>query len=930
MSDLSFLEDSPPNAFTSNAEEFSIGMSERQKAAPPKKTGNQKKRKKKNNKAFINWKKRQIDPNTFLHDDEMTRLNIPPFLQHVYLSGIPDNPISKFRDWQRSLFETNEWKEGKNTIILVPTSGGKTVAADVAISQLLANDKKAKAILALPFVALANEKYTEYVQRFFPYSVRPFYMNVGGNDFHRGQIAVCTFEKAHSIINSALSGGYSDQIKLIIIDEVHMLGDESRGPVIEALIVKAMLMKNNPRIIGMTATINQNDAIRLSKWINGFPFICETRPSQVKQFIKSKDGDLIRISADEKLIRFHKLKNVPGDQNHIIDPIRTLLSRSTDSSIIIFVNSRAQTLKTASMISLKIYDNKLDLPVVPPPSPEVAEARKKLLQDLTRVTGTLDQTVASCIAKGIGVHHAGLMLEERRLIESAARKKTLFILVATTTLSAGVNIHSVSRVFITDIYRTGFSMITKRNEKTLIPSSQFTQMIGRAGRSANRPGDAIIIAHSDSENEMNDIIKLSKHQIDDLVPHLLNEGQLDRFFLQCLSTNLVPPKGGLIMFISKTLSYANTMFLGGPSLSESSSGNTSPSRSFSNSMVSSPEVSSSSSSSFSLNMPSSMLNESGTSEIKSIIEDDSKNSSSTFSYEIAAKRLIDKGLINKDTYEATPLGRAIASSSVSIEEGIFLESVIQNIQKNLCLDDELHLLYLCVSPSIAETIKKKEPYDSNIWVRILKEHTHVIQLITGLKNYAEIDRIQDLPRIYGGLGRVNPELDSKLDRVFIAAILYDLINEVSVSKITRLFNVERGMIQSLQMQCASFAGQTSRFCEMYGSVLLASTLNRFRQRLSFAARSELLALMVLPSISKGIARILYDAGLPSPIEVSNLNKEALAAIIASVNEKGEKMSPTEADLSIASSIHEEATEYTKSLAKMEQLEEIAIQKASEM
>ena len=98
-------------------------------------------------------------------------------------------------------------------------------------------------------------------------------MNVGGNDFHRGQIAVCTFEKAHSIINSALTGGYANQIKLIIIDEVHMIGDEFRGPVIEALIVKAMLMKNNPRIIGMTATVNQKDAIRLSKWINGFPFI---------------------------------------------------------------------------------------------------------------------------------------------------------------------------------------------------------------------------------------------------------------------------------------------------------------------------------------------------------------------------------------------------------------------------------------------------------------------------------------------------------------------------------------------------------------------------------------------------------------------------------------------------------------------------------
>ena len=899
MSDLSFHENSSPDEFDLSNDEVALNVTNAEKQANvkknpnTKKTTNPKKKKKKNTKAFLKWKKRQIDPNTFLHDEEMTRLNIPPFLQHVYLSGIPDNPISRFREWQKSLFERKEWQEGKNTIVLVPTSGGKTVAADVAIAQLLAGDKKAKAILALPFVALANEKYTEYVQRFFPYSVRPFYMNIGGNDFHRGQIAVCTFEKAHSIINSALTGGYSNQIKLIIIDEVHMLGDESRGPVVEALIVKALLMKNHPRVIGLTATINQKDALRLSKWVNGFSFISESRPSQVKQYMKSKSGDLLRISPDGKLVRFHTLKSIPDDQNHLIDPIRTLLSHPNGSSIIVFVNSRAQTLQTAIMISLKLYDSKVDLPTVPPPSPEISEARKKLLQDLTRVTGTLDKSVASCIAKGIGVHHAGLMLEERRLIESAARKKTLNILVATTTLSAGVNIHSVSRVFITDIYRTSFSPITKRNEKILIPSSQFTQMIGRAGRTENRPGDAIIIAHSDAESEMKDIIQLSKHQINDLVPHLLDEGHFDRFFLQCLSTSLVPPKGGLVTFISKSLSY---------SLSENTA-----------KQINSLNVSNTSDS---LN-PSSPSNP-------------SNPENSTFSYETAAKRLIDKGLISKDSYEATPLGRAIASSSVSIDEGIFLESIIKNIQKNLCLDDELHLLYLCVSPTIADTVKKKEPYDSNIWIRIFREHLHVVQLVTGLRTYSEIDRIQDFPRIYGGLGRVNPELDSKLDRVFIAAVLYDLINEVPIPQITRQFNVDRGMIQSLQMQCASFAGQTSRFCEIYGSVLLASTLNRFRQRLSFAARSELLALMVLPSISKGIARILYDAGLTSPIDISNLNKEALAAIIVNPNDKEQSATPTEADLSVASSILEEATEYTKSLAKMEQLEEIAIQKASEM
>ena len=843
------------NSFVLNAQTQSF--TEKKKMNDPKsneskkKTRRKTKRKRGNSKTFLKWKQRQIDPNTFISDEAMTSLNIPPFLQHVYLSGIPETPIKSFREWQTKLFSSDEWKEGKNTIILVPTSGGKTVAADVAIAQLLANDKKAKAILAVPFVALANEKYNEYVQRFFPYTVRPFYMNVGGNDFHRGQVAVCTYEKAHSILTSALIGGYANQIKLVVVDEVHMIGDEFRGPVIEALIEKLLLMKHNPRIIGMTATINENDANRLAKWINGFPFISESRPSHVKQFVSKNDGSLYRISNESSLIRFHLLKKVDGDPHFIIDPIRTLLSRSSQSAIIIFVNTRAETLSLAVSIANKMYDQSIDLPKIPQPSPELLAGRKKLLQDLTKVTGVLDKNISKCIYNGIGIHHAGLLLEERKLYEAALRNRVISVLVATTTLSAGINIHNVSRVFIMNIYRR-----TSQNEYTPIPPAQFTQMVGRAGRAANFPGDAFIIANRNNEREIQDIINLSKHKLSDLHSYLLKDDQLDRFFLQCLSTGLVSPNHGLVDFINMALDGKDTK----------------------------PED--------------------------------------------AAKRLIEMQLIDKETFEATKLGKAIAGSGLSVEEGTFLSEIISQMQKCLCLDDELHLLYLCVPPSIVSTIKK-EPYDSSVWISIFTNHLHVLKLITQLKS-EEIERIQDLPKIYGGNGHISPEIDLKLDRIYTAAILLELINENPVSVIMKKFGIDRGTIQSLQMQSASFAGQASKFCELYGSVLLSATLNRFRQRLNFAARSELLALMVLPSVNKSIARVLFDSGIASPIELAGLSIGAIAAIISPIDENGVKIAPGEREYKVSESIFAEASEYANSLERMEVLEELAMQNFAEL
>ena len=41
---------------------------------------------------------------------------------------------------------------------------------------------------------------------------------------------------------------------------------------------------------------------------------------------------------------------------------------------------------------------------------------------------------------GIGFHHAGMTSEERRVVEEGYRAGTLLILVATSTVAAGVNL----------------------------------------------------------------------------------------------------------------------------------------------------------------------------------------------------------------------------------------------------------------------------------------------------------------------------------------------------------------------------------------------------------------------------------------------------------------------------------------------------------
>jgi DNA polymerase theta len=149
----------------------------------------------------------------------------------------------------------------------------------------------------------------------------------------------------------------------------------------------------------------------------------------------------------------------------------------------------------------------------------------------------------------------------------------------------------------------------------------------------------------------------------------------------------------------------------------------------------------------------------------------------------------------------------------------------------------------------------------------------------------------------------------------------ELINERSIPDITKRFRIDRGTLQSIQMQCASYAAQVTKFSELIGATLLAATLNKFRQRLNLAARTELLGLLMLPSMSKDNARRLIDQGISSPVELADLTPEMIEQIL--------KRDPTaEIDFETAKSIWKDASDYSESLIRIEALEEMAMQNFS--
>uniref|UniRef100_A0A7C1E3H4 ATP-dependent DNA helicase Hel308 n=1 Tax=Fervidicoccus fontis TaxID=683846 RepID=A0A7C1E3H4_9CREN len=359
----------------------------------------------------------------------------------------------------------------KNFLLVTQTASGKTLLAELLLVENSLR-KKGLSVYLSPLKALASEKYRDFLL-YEKLGVKTA-LSLGDYDkadayLEQYDIIVTTYEKMDSLLRHKPK--WLSKINLVVIDEIHFVDDEERGPVLESLIAKLKLLVPSVKLVGMSATIgNPRD---LAKWIDAELIISSWRPVPLKQGVFYKHR-IIFDNGEELQVK--KVFDHP-----IFDLVFDTIS--DNGQALVFVHSRKRAVDLANATAAKLGIK------------ESAEARyySQLLLESSDVP-LLNNLLSSLVRKGVCFHHAGLTHEQRTIIEEAFRKGAIKVIYATPTLAAGVNLPA-RRVVVEDYRR--YSGIVGYEEIKVIEYKQFA---GRAGRPGyDEFGEAVLIARSQTD-----------------------------------------------------------------------------------------------------------------------------------------------------------------------------------------------------------------------------------------------------------------------------------------------------------------------------------------------------------------------------------------------------------------------------------------------
>lgn len=337
-----------------------------------------------------------------------------------------------------------------NIIISSPTASGKSVVIELCMAFELNKEKDSLCVYLAPMKALCEEKLSDWCD--INSSFKDYNLSILTGDFILNETKKKELMKANILCASSEmldsktrfynSNQWLDRIKVLIIDESHLLGSDGRGDKLETAIMRFCKNNKNCKLVLISATApNTNE---LAEWLtklnnkNTIIINSDYRPCKLnKEYIKFLDR------RNNRNLNYFELEKVR------MNTCFELLKKYKDDKFLIFCGNK--------------------------------KWGRKFIEYLNN-NGVFN----------VDFHNADLTREKRLDIENKFRNGDLKYLISSPTLAWGCNLPA-RRVILA---HTSYGM-------TPMDVSDVIQSIGRSGRPKyDKQGDAyILLPFSKSEQE---------------------------------------------------------------------------------------------------------------------------------------------------------------------------------------------------------------------------------------------------------------------------------------------------------------------------------------------------------------------------------------------------------------------------------------------
>jgi len=383
-------------------------------------------------------------------------------------------------------------EKGKGVLVAAPTGAGKTIVGEFAVDLVI--NSGGKCFYTTPIKALSNQKFTELTAKYGESKIGLLTGDTSINS--EAQILVMTTEVLRNMIYA--NSQTINDLKYVVMDEVHYLADKFRGAVWEEILIH---LSDAAQVISLSATVS--NAEEFGEWLQTVRgetevIVSEIRPVPLYQHVlfgnrlldlfgenQKLNPELTRLERDSyRQVRGNWRDKAKGPKQLTRAEIVEKLDREGLLPAITFIFSRnncdaAVRQCLAAGLRLTNSQERSEIRSV------IARNMKNLAEEDLVVLGYYEW--ADALERGIAAHHAGLLPAFKVTVEELFQRGLVKAVFATETLALGINMPARTVVL---------EKLSKWNGEghVAVSPGEYTQLTGRAGRRGiDIEGNAVIL-----------------------------------------------------------------------------------------------------------------------------------------------------------------------------------------------------------------------------------------------------------------------------------------------------------------------------------------------------------------------------------------------------------------------------------------------------